>query len=80
MARDENTAKFAATITVELEAVNKYGDRVGGGNITYTKTVEVKNMVELGVYLERLNDKPFEYVQMVDPPSPESDDEIPTFL
>lgn len=73
MAHDDNTSKFRAIITVSLRAVNRYGDETGGGDITYTKTVEVKNMVELGVYLERLNSKPFEYIQMVDPPTPEGE-------
>jgi hypothetical protein len=70
MAKDMNTSKFVVTITVGLQPVNRYGDVLeGGGTIHYTKTLEVKNMVELGVYLERLSDKPFEYIQMVDPPA-----------
>lgn len=74
MARDNITHTFKADITVTLTPVNKYGDELDtGGVFTYSKTVQVKNLVELGVYLERLNDKPFEYVQMVDPPTPESE-------
>lgn len=77
MARDDNTAKFKVTITIDLNAVNKYGDPIGNGNLSYTKTLEVKNMVELGVYLERLNEHPFEYIQMVDPPTPDPSEEDP---
>lgn len=71
MARDDNTSKFKVAITIELIGVNRYGENTGHGNLSYTKTLEVKNMVELGVYLERLNSQPFEYIQMVDPPTPD---------
>lgn len=75
MARDDNTAKFKVTIAIDLAPVNKYGDTTGdGGSITYSKTLEVKNMVELGVYLERLNSQPFEYIQMIDPPNTDAED------
>lgn len=67
MARDDNTAKFKVKLHIELTPVNRYGDQIGGGEIEFTRTLEVKNLVELGVYLERLNEKPFEYIQMVDP-------------
>jgi len=72
MSKDEVTAKFKVDIQVTLIPVNKYGDELNQGSIRYTKTLEVKNMVELGVYLERLNSRPFEYIQMVDPPEAES--------
>jgi hypothetical protein len=72
MAKDPITAKFKVDIQVTLIPVNKYGDELDQGSIRYTKTLEVKNMVELGVYLERLNSQPFEYIQMVDPPGDES--------
>jgi hypothetical protein len=72
MARDTNTALFKVAISVLLTPVNRYGDELSGpGEIHFTKNLEVKNLVELGVYLERLNEKPFQYIQMVDPPEPE---------
>lgn len=74
MPRDDTTAKFKVNVTVDLTPVNRYGDELGSGHIQYTKTLEVKNMVELGVYLERLNEKPFEYIQMIDPPDPSKED------
>lgn len=74
MARDVKTALFKASIRIDLTPVNRYGDETGGGTIFYTTNLEIKNMVELGVYLERLNEKPFEYIQMVDPPVPGVED------
>lgn len=74
MARDDNTSKFKVTLHVTLTPVNRYGDVLGTGDLTYSKTLEVKNLVELGVYLERLNERPFEYIQMVNPPDPDEGD------
>lgn len=72
---DANTAKFKVHISVTLTPVNKYGDILDkDGEIRYTKTLEVNNIVELGVYLERLNQQPFEYIQMVNPPTPTEGD------
>jgi hypothetical protein len=74
MARDEITSKFKVDIHLTLTPINKYGDVLsGGGEIRYVRAIEVKNMMELAVYLERLNQKPFEYIQMVDPPSANDD-------
>jgi len=70
MAKDQKMVKFIVGINLNFVPVNQYGEVLPdqGGTLNYTITLEVKNIVELGVYLERLNVKPFEFIQMIDPP------------
>lgn len=53
---DKNTAGYQMHVIIKLTEVNKYGDKIGDGELSYTKTLKAKSLTELGVILARVED------------------------
>lgn len=56
MARDEDTARWKASVSVSLTPVNKYGDRLGESVLNYTAVLD-GSLLEIVSRLERLKEK-----------------------
>jgi len=54
-ARDQTTAGYKMTVTVEFTEVNKYQDELSGGTIKVTKVLAVRSMTELARVLARID-------------------------
>jgi hypothetical protein len=55
MALDLNTAKWKATITVELTPTNRYGDELADpGHFEFTKVLHVTSLTDLAAILDNI--------------------------
>lgn len=53
---DRRTAKYVVTIDIDIKPQNQYGDTLDTGGIRYTKDLNVNNLADIGLILQKLED------------------------